>query len=148
MAAHSRGVEVVLDPRESVELGDPEGAVARLLDLLAQGGRTLTGLADALRSTHPAVSDDEVAAAVEALDGLRLLEDEMRTGGMVDEYHLRHFQQSRVLPDVLQPRVQRPRHGRAAARIARAHTRRRRPRFQRSAEPMRARRGTPHPRRL
>ena len=85
------GVEVVLDPRESVELGDPEGAVARLLDLLAQGGRTLTGLADALRSTHPAVSDDEVAAAVEALDGLRLLEDEMRTGGMVDEYHLRHF---------------------------------------------------------
>jgi len=85
------GVEIVLDPRESVELGDSDGAVAGLLELLARGGRTLTELAEALRSTHPMVSDDEVAAAVEALDGLHLLEDETRTGGMDDDDRLRHF---------------------------------------------------------
>lgn len=85
------GVEVVLDPRESVELADPDGAVVRLLDLLTQGGRTLTELGVAVRLTHPAVCDDEVAAAVEALDGLRLLEDDLRTAGMTEEDRLRHF---------------------------------------------------------
>jgi hypothetical protein len=87
----SEGVELVLDPRQSVELADPDGAVATLLDLLAMGGRTLTEIAAAVRSTHPAVSDDEVVAAVEALDDLRLLEDDLRTGGMGEKDRLRHF---------------------------------------------------------
>lgn len=87
----SGGVEVVLDPRESIELSDPDGSVARLVELLAQGGRTVAELADALRSSHPTVTDDDVAAAVEALDDLRLLEDDSRTGGMADEDRLRHF---------------------------------------------------------
>lgn len=85
------GVEVVLDPRESIELADPDGAVARLVELLAQGGRTLVELAEAVRSTHPSVSDSDVAAAVEALDALCLLEDELRTGGLSAEDRLRHF---------------------------------------------------------
>ena len=85
------GVELVLDPRESVELSDPDGAVARLVELLEQRGRTVGELAAAVRSTHPSVTDDEVNAAVEALDDLRLLEDDRRTGGLTDDERLRHF---------------------------------------------------------
>lgn len=85
------GVRVVLDPRASVELADTDGAVTRLLELLAEGGRSIAELTDALKSTHPSGSEQEVTAAIDVLDGLLLVEDERRMGGLSEAERLRHF---------------------------------------------------------
>jgi molybdopterin-synthase adenylyltransferase len=85
------GVRVVLDPRASVELADTDGAVTRLLELLAEGGRSIAELTDALKSTHPSGSEPEVTAAIDVLDGLLLVEDERRMGGLSEAERLRHF---------------------------------------------------------
>ncbi len=85
------GVAIVRDPRESVEIADADGAVARLLELLAEGGLPLPELLSALALTHPRSTGPEVETAIEALDALRLLEDERRTGGLTESERQRHF---------------------------------------------------------
>ena len=85
------GVRVVLDPRASVELADADGAVTRLLELLAEGGRSIPELAGALARSHPGSSESDLAVAIEALDGLYLVEDERRMGGLSEAERLRHF---------------------------------------------------------
>ncbi len=84
-------VRVVLDPRASAVLTDTDGAVTRLLELLAEGGRTIPELAAELARTHPGCAESDVAAAVEALNELRLVEDERRMGGLSETERSRHF---------------------------------------------------------
>lgn len=85
------GVRIVLDPRETIELADPDGAVTRLLELLGEGDRTVSQLAAEVARSHPAVGEADVTAAIEALDGLRLVENADRACRLGEEERLRHF---------------------------------------------------------
>ena len=73
-------LRVVYDIRDHLVIDDPDGAVDALLDRLREGGRTVAGLAEALRAAGHAVSVDDVAAAVALLASYRLLEDGRRLG--------------------------------------------------------------------
>jgi molybdopterin/thiamine biosynthesis adenylyltransferase len=85
------GVRIVLDPRESIELADEDGSVAALLTLLAEGRHDVDGLYHALNPAFPAVTREDVLDAIEALDELRLLEDQDQTGDLTEDERLRHF---------------------------------------------------------
>lgn len=85
------GVRLVLDPRQSVELGDEDGSVAALLVLLAEGKRDPAALAEAMRENFPAVSDRDVLDALEALDALHLIENRAQATGFTEADQLRHF---------------------------------------------------------
>lgn len=64
---------VAFDPSEQLVLDDPSGQVEELFRLLRQGTRDVTQLAGALDLTTT-----EVESAIEALDGLRLLDNAVR----------------------------------------------------------------------
>jgi molybdopterin/thiamine biosynthesis adenylyltransferase len=85
------GVQVVADPRAVIDLDDPDGSVHRLLTLLAEGSRTPAELVAAVGAGFPTVTADDVAGAIEALDGLRLLEDAGRPSRLTAEERERHF---------------------------------------------------------
>lgn len=73
-------LRLVYDIRDHFLLPDPAGTVEALLGLLAEGGRTVPELAAALAAQGHPVPVAEVAAALELLDGERLLEDGARLG--------------------------------------------------------------------
>lgn len=84
-------LRVVYDIRDHFLLPDPDGRVAALLELLAEGGRTVPELAGVFAERGTPVPVEEVAAAVELLDAERLLEDEERTGQLDPTQQERYF---------------------------------------------------------
>lgn len=68
-------LRLVYDIRDHFLLADPDGAVEALLELLREGGRTLPELVEALAGDGREIPVDDLAAAVELLDGNGLLED-------------------------------------------------------------------------
>jgi molybdopterin-synthase adenylyltransferase len=69
---------VAFDPSEQLVLDDPSGQVEQLFGLLREGTRDVTQLAAELGGRYPDLTATEVASAVEALDGLRLLDNATR----------------------------------------------------------------------
>jgi len=84
-------LQLVYDIRDHFLLADPDGAVEALLELLREGGRTLPELAAALAGQGRPVPVDDLAAAVELLDGNGLLEDGDRLGRLVADDMERYF---------------------------------------------------------
>ncbi|WP_238011227.1 ThiF family adenylyltransferase [Dactylosporangium sp. AC04546] len=78
-----RPAEVVLigRPYELTHLADEDGAVTTLLQVLAQGSRTVAELPTAMRERGFDVTEEEMAAAVEALDQAGVL---LRADGDAD----------------------------------------------------------------
>lgn len=70
------GAELILvrDPREALTLADPDGQVAALLAELKKGPATAAELAAALAAGGVALTEDDVAAGLDGLDSLGLLE--------------------------------------------------------------------------
>jgi molybdopterin-synthase adenylyltransferase len=68
-------LNVIADPETELVLGDPDGTVECLLELLREGTRDPLALAGLLASRFPQVSETDVTAALDALDGLGLLVD-------------------------------------------------------------------------
>jgi molybdopterin-synthase adenylyltransferase len=66
---------VVCDPGRSIELYDPEGQVEQLLTTLRGHPGTAAGIRAALAAAGVEVSPAELAEALSALDGLRVLQD-------------------------------------------------------------------------
>jgi molybdopterin/thiamine biosynthesis adenylyltransferase len=66
---------VVCDPSRSVELEDPEGQVERLLTALRDHPGTMAELRAYLSDGGLEVGTEELAGAISALDGLRMLRD-------------------------------------------------------------------------
>lgn len=79
-------LRVVYDRRNYLMIGDRDGTVERLLVLLRDGGRTVEDLAAEL--SLPAA---DVAAAVDAFDEHRLLEDTDRCGALSSADRERYF---------------------------------------------------------
>jgi molybdopterin/thiamine biosynthesis adenylyltransferase len=77
---------VSLDPRRRYELADPDGKVARMLTLLAEGGRTAEALADELD-----VSESDVRAALDTFDGLGWLYDSAAPSTLTGAQRERYF---------------------------------------------------------
>jgi molybdopterin/thiamine biosynthesis adenylyltransferase len=77
---------VSLDPRVRFELADPDGRVARLLALLAEGGRTAEALAVELDVPEP-----DIRAALDAFDGLGWLHDATARSTLTAAQRERHF---------------------------------------------------------
>jgi len=73
-------LRVVYDIRDHFVLPDPDGRIEMLLELLAEGGRSLPELADAFARRGSPVPERDLAGAVELLDAHRLLEDGRRLG--------------------------------------------------------------------
>lgn len=82
-------LRLVYDVRDQFLLDDEDGTVEALLMLLRAGGRTVPELAAALND--PRVSVYDVAAAVEALDACRLLEDGDQLGRFGETERERYF---------------------------------------------------------
>ncbi|MBB4907397.1 HesA/MoeB/ThiF family protein [Actinophytocola algeriensis] len=76
------GLVLVRDPREALTLADPDGQVAALLEELSTGPATAAELSAALSARGVAVSAADVAAGLDGLDSLGLLErpDEQTLG--------------------------------------------------------------------
>jgi molybdopterin/thiamine biosynthesis adenylyltransferase len=74
------------DPRTRYELADPEGKVARLLTLLAEGGRTAGALAAELDVPEP-----DILAALDAFDGLGWLFDDDAPSTLTAAQRERYF---------------------------------------------------------
>lgn len=72
-------LRIVYDRREQLLVGDADGAVWRLLELLREGGATVAELAGEL-----GVPAEDVAVAVRAFDEHGLVEDGDRLGGLSD----------------------------------------------------------------
>lgn len=85
-AAKDDRLVVSRDPRQQVELADPDGRIRSLLMLLAEGGRTVDQLAQAL-----GVPETEAWQAVETLDGLGWLENADAPSPLDDARRERHF---------------------------------------------------------
>jgi molybdopterin-synthase adenylyltransferase len=77
---------LVYDVRDQFVIDDPDGTVEKLVRLLQEGGRTLDELGEVL-----SVPQDDVAAAVAALDARGLLEDGTRRGSLGTEHSERYF---------------------------------------------------------
>jgi molybdopterin/thiamine biosynthesis adenylyltransferase len=77
VAVYRHGAQVVICPRalRRVYLDDPTGSVAALLQLLSAGSFRTSQLRGALADRGFAVADDEITAALVALDELEVLED-------------------------------------------------------------------------
>lgn len=84
-------VRVVYDVRDHFLLDDPDGQVETLLELLAEGGRSLPELADAFARRGTRVPERDLAEAVAMLDAHRLLEDERRLGWIDPAGQQRYF---------------------------------------------------------
>jgi molybdopterin/thiamine biosynthesis adenylyltransferase len=84
-------LRVVYDIREHLVIADPDGLIELLLELLAEGGRSLPELAEALAGQGAAVPEPDLAAAVAMLDAYRLLEDERRVGRIDADGQQRYF---------------------------------------------------------
>jgi molybdopterin-synthase adenylyltransferase len=84
-------LRVVYDRREQLMLSDPDGAVATLLELLREGGRTVAELAAALSAGRDPVPVEDIRAAIALLDEYRLLEDGDRLGRLPAAEAERHF---------------------------------------------------------
>jgi len=84
-------LRLVYDIRDHFLLSDPDGAVEALLELLREGGRTLPELTAALAGQGRRVPVDDLAAAVELLDGNGLLEDGDRLGRLDADEQERYF---------------------------------------------------------
>jgi molybdopterin/thiamine biosynthesis adenylyltransferase len=65
---------LVRDPREALTLADPDGQVAALLDELRKTPATASELSRALNARGVRVTEDEVAAGLDGLDSLGLIE--------------------------------------------------------------------------
>jgi molybdopterin/thiamine biosynthesis adenylyltransferase len=68
-------LNVIMDPETELVLGDPDGMVEYLLELLREGTRDPATLAGLLTSRFPQVGETDVTAALGALDDLGLLVD-------------------------------------------------------------------------
>jgi molybdopterin/thiamine biosynthesis adenylyltransferase len=84
-------LRVVYDIRDHFVLADPDGQVETLLELLAEGGRSLPELAEAFARRGTPVPERDLADAVAMLDAHRLLEDERRLGRIDPAGQQRHF---------------------------------------------------------
>jgi molybdopterin/thiamine biosynthesis adenylyltransferase len=84
-------LRVVYDIRDHFLLPDPDGMVEALLELLAEGGRTVAELAGVFATRGQPVPVGDVAAAVELLDGEGLLEDGARLGRLTGAERERFF---------------------------------------------------------
>jgi molybdopterin-synthase adenylyltransferase len=72
---HGDALVVLLDPRETIELHDPDGQVSELLGVLASGACDPPALCSALAARGIALTLTEAADAIAALDSLGLVED-------------------------------------------------------------------------
>ncbi|MEN3360353.1 MAG: hypothetical protein V7637_4335 [Mycobacteriales bacterium] len=84
-------LRIVHDWRSQLLVADPDGTVAALLELLAEGGRTEPELAAALSVGRDPVPVADVRAAVVQLDEHGLVEDGRRLGGLSTARAERHF---------------------------------------------------------
>ncbi|GAA1869801.1 HesA/MoeB/ThiF family protein [Asanoa iriomotensis] len=85
-------VQVVYDLRESFVVTDANGTFETLLELLREGGRGIEELAAALsQRSGREVPVDDVEAAIQALDGHRLLQNGERLGRPGDTANDRHY---------------------------------------------------------
>jgi molybdopterin/thiamine biosynthesis adenylyltransferase len=84
-------LRVVYDIRDHFLLPDPDGKVEALLELLAEGGRTVAELAGVFAARGQPVPVGDVAAAVALLDGEGLLEDGARLGRLTGSEPERYF---------------------------------------------------------
>src|SRR4051794_2186585 len=66
---------VSIDPRQRVELDDPDGHVRLLLQLAAEGSRETGALIEAFTRIRPEVPATDVMQALEALDGFGWIEN-------------------------------------------------------------------------
>ncbi|MFI5842626.1 hypothetical protein ACIA8K_23245 [Catenuloplanes sp. NPDC051500] len=93
-ALHERDgadLRLVYDRRFQLLINDPDGAVERLVTLLAEGGRTVEELAAAL-----SVPESDVTAALGALDRHGMLEDGDRLGRYGPDASERHHSKPRA----------------------------------------------------
>lgn len=84
-------LRVVYDIRDHFLLPDPDRKVEELLQLLAEGGRTVAELAGVFATREDPVPVAEIAAAVELLDSEGLLEDGTRLGRLTEPETERYF---------------------------------------------------------
>jgi molybdopterin/thiamine biosynthesis adenylyltransferase len=79
---------------EVTEIADPDGSIRRLLDLL-DGTRTVVEVHRELAPHHPAVTFEDVAAAVEQFDGAGFLLDGSATAdGLLTEYEATRWERN------------------------------------------------------
>jgi molybdopterin/thiamine biosynthesis adenylyltransferase len=81
---------VAFDPSEQVVLADPSGQVEALFRLLREGTRDMAQLAGELVEVYPDVTTSGIESAIDALDGLHLLENAEREP-LPDDQMERHF---------------------------------------------------------
>jgi molybdopterin/thiamine biosynthesis adenylyltransferase len=79
-------LRLVYDLRDQFVVDDPDGGVERLVRLLGEGGRTVGELSEAL-----SLPEENVTAAIAALDAEGLLEDGDRRGWLSAEEAERYF---------------------------------------------------------
>lgn len=84
-------LRVVYDIRDHFLLPDPDRKVEALLELLAEGGRTVAELAGVFAARRDPVLVAEIAAAMELLDAEGLLEDGTRLGRLTELEAERYF---------------------------------------------------------
>jgi molybdopterin-synthase adenylyltransferase len=84
-------VVVIFDPREAVTLADPEGKVEVLLEELRRRPRTVPEVCAALAARGQPTPEEEVQAAVSALDSLGLMENGDGLGLADPAVDARHF---------------------------------------------------------
>jgi molybdopterin/thiamine biosynthesis adenylyltransferase len=82
---------VSIDPRQRVELDDPDGHVALLLQLAAEGTRDVAALVKAFTQVRPEVPAEDVVQSLEALDGFGWIEDLDRPAPLDDSQRERYF---------------------------------------------------------
>ncbi|HEY6797300.1 MAG TPA: ThiF family adenylyltransferase, partial [Kineosporiaceae bacterium] len=81
---------VYVRPYERLELADPDGSTAALLQLLAAGDRTTAGIAAELRSRGYGVSDDDVSDGIAGLAELGLVYEADDWSTIPTEVRARH----------------------------------------------------------
>ncbi|AGL19086.1 ThiF family adenylyltransferase [Actinoplanes sp. N902-109] len=82
---------VSIDPRQRVELDDPDGHVRLLLQLAAEGSRETGALIAEFTRVRPEVPAADVAQALESLDGFGWIEDLDRPAALDDTQRERYF---------------------------------------------------------
>jgi molybdopterin/thiamine biosynthesis adenylyltransferase len=84
-------LRVVYDIRDHFVLADPDRQIEALLELLAEGGRSLPELAGVFAERGTPVPEPDLADALAILDTHRLLEDERRLGRIGPAGRQRYF---------------------------------------------------------
>jgi len=82
---------VSIDPRQRVELDDPDGHVRLLLQLAAEGSRETSVLIEAFTRIRPEVPATDVVQALEALDGFGWIENLDSPAPLDDTQRERYF---------------------------------------------------------